>query len=197
MKTVADTFDVSRSNLIERLKGVRVRAASYGKQDDEWLLPIIHDLEDVSRSGRRRRHRIERPFDVASGAVDRTVTQLVAAVAAKANDATDRIERGLIASRVHVARRRQSGLDWSSDRDCDEKKATDHRAGFDSRLRQTAVARGAVLGTRAAVATVSVGRRSGRSHRSPRRERVRESDPRADQKRQRSSSRSPRGRRWR
>jgi len=47
MKTVADTFDVSRSNLIERLKGVRARAASYGKQDDEWLLPMIRELVDA------------------------------------------------------------------------------------------------------------------------------------------------------
>jgi len=47
VKTVADTFEVSRSNLIERLNAVRARAASYGKQDDEWLLPMIRELVDA------------------------------------------------------------------------------------------------------------------------------------------------------
>jgi len=47
VKTVADTFEVSRSNLIERLNAVRARAASYGKQDDEWLLPVIRELVDA------------------------------------------------------------------------------------------------------------------------------------------------------
>jgi len=46
MKTIADTFDVSRSNLIERMeRGAKARA-SYVKRDDERLLPLVKELID-------------------------------------------------------------------------------------------------------------------------------------------------------
>ena len=46
MKTVADTLGVSRSNLIERLKGRSKPRGSYHKAEDAELLPIIRRLVD-------------------------------------------------------------------------------------------------------------------------------------------------------
>ncbi len=46
MKTVADTLGVSRSNLIERLKGRSKPRGSCHKAEDAELLPVIRRLED-------------------------------------------------------------------------------------------------------------------------------------------------------
>lgn len=46
MKAVADTLGVSRSNLIERLKGRSKPRGSYHKAEDAELLPIIRRLVD-------------------------------------------------------------------------------------------------------------------------------------------------------
>ncbi len=46
MKAVADTLDVSRSNLIERLKGKSKPRGPYHKVEDAELLPIIRRLVD-------------------------------------------------------------------------------------------------------------------------------------------------------
>ena len=55
MKTVANTCEVSQSNLIERLNAGRARAAFYGKQDDKWLLPMIRELVDAHPTYEYRR----------------------------------------------------------------------------------------------------------------------------------------------
>jgi hypothetical protein len=44
MKAVADTLSVSRSNLVERLKGRSKSHGSYHKAEDTELLPIIRRL---------------------------------------------------------------------------------------------------------------------------------------------------------
>ena len=44
MKTVAETFDVSRSNLNERLDGKTKARQPYFKTDDELLIPAIREL---------------------------------------------------------------------------------------------------------------------------------------------------------
>ncbi len=46
MKTVADTLSVSRSNLIERLKGKSKPRGPYNKVEDAELLPAIRRLVD-------------------------------------------------------------------------------------------------------------------------------------------------------
>ena len=46
MKAVADTLGVSRSNLVERLKGRSKPRGSYHKAEDAELLPIIRRLVD-------------------------------------------------------------------------------------------------------------------------------------------------------
>ena len=46
MKTVADTLGISRSNLVERLKGRSKSRGSYRKAEDAELLPIIRRLVD-------------------------------------------------------------------------------------------------------------------------------------------------------
>jgi len=46
MKTVADTLGVSRSNLVERLKGRSKPRGSYRKAEDAELPPIIRRLVD-------------------------------------------------------------------------------------------------------------------------------------------------------
>lgn len=46
MKTVADTLGVSRSNLVERLKGRSKPRGSYRKAEDAELLPVIRRLMD-------------------------------------------------------------------------------------------------------------------------------------------------------
>jgi transposase InsO family protein len=46
MKTVADTLGVSRSNLIERLKGKSKPRGQYNKVEDAELLPAIRRLVD-------------------------------------------------------------------------------------------------------------------------------------------------------
>ena len=46
MKAVADTLGISRSNLIERLKGRSKPRGSYHKAEDAELLPIIRRLVD-------------------------------------------------------------------------------------------------------------------------------------------------------
>ncbi|AAK90403.1 transposase [Agrobacterium tumefaciens] len=46
MKTVADTLGVSRSNLIERLKGKSKPRGPYNKVEDAEILPIIRRLVD-------------------------------------------------------------------------------------------------------------------------------------------------------
>ena len=40
MKTISDTFAVSRSNLIERLELAAKTRSPYVKPDDGWLLPL-------------------------------------------------------------------------------------------------------------------------------------------------------------
>ena len=44
MKTVADTFNVSRSILIERIDGRSKTRKAYIKSDDELLMPAIREL---------------------------------------------------------------------------------------------------------------------------------------------------------
>ncbi len=44
MKTIAETFDVSRSNLIERVERKRLTVRNYSKAEDELLLPLIREL---------------------------------------------------------------------------------------------------------------------------------------------------------
>jgi hypothetical protein len=46
VKTVSDTFAVSRSNLIERLELAAKARSTYVKPDDEWLLTLIRELVD-------------------------------------------------------------------------------------------------------------------------------------------------------
>ncbi|GLU27982.1 hypothetical protein Brsp01_32150 [Brucella sp. NBRC 12950] len=46
MKTVADTPGISRSNLVERLKGRSKRRGAYHKAEDAELLPAIRKLVD-------------------------------------------------------------------------------------------------------------------------------------------------------
>lgn len=46
MKTVADTLGVSRSNLVERLKGRSKPRGAYHKAEDAELLPTIRRLVD-------------------------------------------------------------------------------------------------------------------------------------------------------
>ena len=46
MKAVAETLGVSRSNLIERLKGRSKPRGSYHKTEDAELLPVIRRLVD-------------------------------------------------------------------------------------------------------------------------------------------------------
>jgi hypothetical protein len=46
MKTVADTLGVSRSNLVERLKGKSKPRGPYHKVEDAELLPAIRRLVD-------------------------------------------------------------------------------------------------------------------------------------------------------
>ena len=46
MKAVADTLGVSRSNLIERLKGRSKPRGPYNKAEDAELLPAIRRLVD-------------------------------------------------------------------------------------------------------------------------------------------------------
>jgi len=47
MKTIAETFDVSRSNLIERIeRRNQSDRGAYAKADDEWLLPLIREIVD-------------------------------------------------------------------------------------------------------------------------------------------------------
>jgi len=47
VKRVAETMDVSRSRLNERLADIpRPRPPRYSKADDEWLLPMIRDIAD-------------------------------------------------------------------------------------------------------------------------------------------------------
>ncbi len=46
MKTICDTFAVSRSNLIERLELAEKTRSTYVKPDDEWLLPLVRELVD-------------------------------------------------------------------------------------------------------------------------------------------------------
>ncbi len=55
MKTVADTLGVSRSNLIERLKGRSKPRGSYHKAEDAELLPVIRRLVDQRPSYGYRR----------------------------------------------------------------------------------------------------------------------------------------------
>ena len=67
MKTIADTFDVSRSNLIERMERSAKARASYVKRDDERLLPLVKELIDERPTYGYRRITIElqqRGFDV-------------------------------------------------------------------------------------------------------------------------------------
>ncbi len=47
---VADTLGVSRSNLVERLKGISKPRGSYHKAEDAELLPVIRRLVDQRRS---------------------------------------------------------------------------------------------------------------------------------------------------
>ena len=50
MKPIARTLDVSRSNLVERLKDRPIRAARRQRQsraDDAWLLPLIRRIADT------------------------------------------------------------------------------------------------------------------------------------------------------
>jgi hypothetical protein len=47
MKAIADTMDVARSHLIERMKaGDKPARCRYNKMDDTWLLPLIRELVD-------------------------------------------------------------------------------------------------------------------------------------------------------
>jgi transposase InsO family protein len=47
MKAIADTMDVARSHLIERMKaGDKPARCRYNKMDDPWLLPLIRELVD-------------------------------------------------------------------------------------------------------------------------------------------------------
>jgi len=46
VKTICDTFAVSRSNLIERLELAEKTRSTYVKPDDEWLLPLVRELVD-------------------------------------------------------------------------------------------------------------------------------------------------------
>ena len=46
MKAIADTLEVSRSNLIERTKADGAKRGRYSKSDDEYLLPLIRALVD-------------------------------------------------------------------------------------------------------------------------------------------------------
>ena len=47
MKAIADTMDVARSHLIERMKaGDKPARCRYNKADDAWLLPLIRELVD-------------------------------------------------------------------------------------------------------------------------------------------------------
>ncbi|SCX35564.1 hypothetical protein DSM25559_5030 [Agrobacterium rosae] len=53
MKAVADTLGVSRSNLVERLKGRSKPRGAYHKAEDAELLPIIRRLEKHTARSRR------------------------------------------------------------------------------------------------------------------------------------------------
>ena len=44
MKTIAETFHVSRSNLIERVERKKSAVRSYSKAEDALLLQLIHEL---------------------------------------------------------------------------------------------------------------------------------------------------------
>lgn len=47
MKAIADTMDVARSHLVDRMKPKTQSARSrYNKADDAWLLPLIRELVD-------------------------------------------------------------------------------------------------------------------------------------------------------
>ena len=46
MKTIAEAFEVSRSNLIDRIEREKRDRRSYVKGDDEWLLPLVRELVD-------------------------------------------------------------------------------------------------------------------------------------------------------
>lgn len=53
MKTVADTLGVSRSNLVERLRGKSKPRGPYHKVEDAELLPSIRRLKHVAANGIR------------------------------------------------------------------------------------------------------------------------------------------------
>ncbi len=46
MKTISETFAVSRSNLNERLELAAKARMAYTKLDDKWLLPLVRELVD-------------------------------------------------------------------------------------------------------------------------------------------------------
>jgi putative transposase len=44
VKTVSDTLEIARSNLVERVEQKAARRVAYAKADDEWLLPKVRAL---------------------------------------------------------------------------------------------------------------------------------------------------------